>query len=106
GLRAGQARQQALRNLSLRTGLEDIENFTALLVQTDKFGTNIAQALRVHADSMRTTRRLRAEELAAKLPVKLLFPLVFFIFPSLFIVLLGSAVIQMVRVLFPTMNGQ
>jgi tight adherence protein C len=75
-------------------------------VQTDRFGTSIGQALRVHADSMRSTRRLKAEELAAKLPVKLLFPLIFFIFPSMFIVLLGPASIQMVRVLFPTLNGQ
>jgi tight adherence protein C len=106
GLRAGQTRQQALRNLGLRTGLEDIENFTALLVQTDKFGTNIAQALRVHADSMRTTRRLRAEELAAKVPVKLLFPLVFFIFPSLFVVIMGPGIIQIARTLLPSLGGK
>jgi len=105
-LRTGVSRQEALRNFAHRTGLEEARNLVALLIQTDRFGTSIGQALRVHADAMRTTRRLRAEELAAKLPVKLLFPLVFFIFPSMFIVLLGSAVIQMVRVLFPTLNGQ
>jgi len=105
-LRSGVSRQEALRNFAHRTDLEEARNLVALLVQTDRFGTSIGQALRVHADAMRTTRRLRAEELAAKMPVKLLFPLVFFIFPSMFIVLLGSAVIQMVRVLFPTMNGQ
>ena len=105
-LRTGVSRQEALRNFAHRTDLEEARNLVALLVQTDRFGTSIGQALRVHADAMRTTRRLKAEELAAKLPVKLLFPLIFFIFPSMFIVLLGSAVIQMVRVLFPTMNGQ
>ena len=105
-LRTGVSRQEALRNFAHRTGLEEARNLVALLIQTDRFGTSIGQALRVHADAMRTTRRLRAEELAAKLPVKLLFQLVFFIFPSMFIVLLGSAVIQMVRVLFPTLNGQ
>ena len=67
---------------------------------------SLAQALRVHSDAMRSTRRLKAEEMAAKLPVKLLFPLIFFIFPSMFIVLIGPACIQMVRVLFPAMNGQ
>jgi len=74
-------------------------------VQTDRFGTSIGQALRVHADAMRTTRRLKAEELAAKLPVKLLFPLIFFIFPSIFIVVIGPAAIKAVRLLFPALSG-
>ena len=86
-LRTGVSRQEALRNFAHRTDMEEARNLVALLVQTDRFGTSIGQALRVHADSMRTTRRLKAEELAAKLPVKLLFPLIFFIFPSMFIVL-------------------
>lgn len=105
-LRTGASRQEALRNLAHRTDLEEVRNLVALLVQTDRFGTSIGQALRVHADSMRTTRRLKAEELAAKLPVKLLLPLIFFIFPSMFIVLIGPACIKMVRVLFPALNGQ
>ena len=105
-LRTGVSRQEALRNIALRTDLEEVRNLVALLIQTDRFGTSIGQALRVHADSMRTTRRLRAEELAAKLPVKLLFPLVFFIFPSMFIVIIGPAAIKMVRVIFPAMAGQ
>ena len=105
-LRTGSSRQEALRNLAYRTDLEEVRNLVALLVQTDRFGTSIGQALRVHADSMRTTRRLKAEELAAKLPVKLLLPLIFFIFPSMFIVLIGPACIKMVRVLFPALNGQ
>jgi tight adherence protein C len=104
-LRTGVARQEALRNLAHRTDLEEVRNLVALLVQTDRFGTSIGQALRVHADSMRTTRRLRAEELAAKLPVKLLIPLIFFIFPSMFMVVIGPACIKMIRVLFPAMTG-
>jgi tight adherence protein C len=104
-LRTGAVRQEALRNLAHRTDLEEVRNLVAMLVQTDRFGTSIGQALRVHADAMRTMRRLKAEEMAAKLPVKLLFPLIFFIFPSMFIVLLGSAAIQMIRVLLPTLNG-
>jgi tight adherence protein C len=105
-LRTGVSRQEALRNLAYRTDMEEVRNLVALLVQTDRFGTSIAQALRVHSDAMRSTRRLKAEEMAAKLPVELLFPLIFFIFPSMFIVLIGPACIQMVRVLFPAMNGQ
>jgi tight adherence protein C len=102
-LRAGQSRQNALRNLSLRTDLEDVNNFTTLLIQTDNFGTSIGQALRVHSDTMRTKRHHRAEEAAAKLPVKLLFPLIFFIFPSMFVVIMGPAVIRIMRVLLPSM---
>jgi tight adherence protein C len=105
GLRAGQSRQDALRNLSLRTGLEDVKTFTSLLVQTDKFGTNVAQALRVHAESMRTKRRLRAEEIAAKIPAKLMFPLICFILPCLVVVVIGPGIIRIVRVLLPTLGG-
>ena len=104
-LRTGIQRQEALRNLAHRTNLDEVRNLVALLVQTDRFGTSIAQALRVHADSMRTTRKLKAEELAAKLPVKLLLPLIFFIFPSMFIVTVGPACIKMVRGLFPALAG-
>jgi tight adherence protein C len=105
-LRAGVQRQDALRNLAQRTNLDDVKNLVALLVQTDRFGTSIGQALRVHADAMRMTRRLKAEELAAKLPVKLLLPLIFFIFPCMFIVTIGPAVIKIVKVLFPAFAGQ
>jgi tight adherence protein C len=103
-LRAGQSRANALRNLSLRTDLEDVNNFTTLLIQTDNFGTSIGQALRVHSDTMRTKRHHRAEEMAAKLPVKLLFPLIFFIFPSMFVVIMGPAIIQIMRILLPTLS--
>lgn len=102
-MRAGQGRQEALRGLGTRTDLEDVHNLVTLLIQTDRFGTSIAQTLRVHSDTMRTKRHQRAEALAAKLPVKLLFPLIFFIFPSLFIAILGPAVIQIYRVLLPTL---
>lgn len=104
-MRAGQSRQEALRGLSTRTDLEDVHNLVTLLIQTDRFGTSIAQTLRVHSDTMRTKRHQRAEAMAAKLPVKLLFPLIFFIFPSLFIAILGPAAIQIYRVLLPTLGS-
>jgi tight adherence protein C len=103
-LRAGKLRRDALRNLALRTDLEDVSSFVTLLIQTDKFGTSVAKALRVHSDSMRTKRQQRAEEIAAKLPVKLVFPLILFIFPSLFVAILGPAAIRIFRVLLPTMG--
>jgi tight adherence protein C len=105
-LRAGRTREQALRNLALRTGVEEIESLVSMLVQADRFGTSIAASLRVHSDTLRTTRRLRAEEAAAKIALKLLFPLIFFIFPSLLLVLMGPAFINIYRVLLPTLAGQ
>jgi tight adherence protein C len=105
-LKAGKDRREALRNLAERMDLEDVSSFVTLLIQTDKFGTSVAQALRVHSEAMRTKRFQKAEELATKLPVKLLFPLILFIFPSLFITVLGPAVIQIFRTLLPRMGGQ
>jgi tight adherence protein C len=105
-LRTGLSRAEALKNLSRRIDLEEVSSLVALLIQTDKFGTSIGQALRVHSDSMRVNRQLRAEELAAKLPVKLLFPLVFFIFPSLFVIIVGPAAIKIARSLMPALGGQ
>ena len=96
-LRAGKTRLEALRNLARRANLEDMNSLITLLVQTEKFGTSIAQALRVYSDTFRTKRYQAAEELAAKLPVKLLFPLIFFIFPAIFVVILGPAVIQIIQ---------
>jgi tight adherence protein C len=93
-LRAGKQRQEALKNLALRTHLDEINSLTTLLTQTDKFGTSMADALRVYSDTYRTERYQRAEELAAKIPVKLIFPMLFFIFPSLFLVILGPAAIS------------
>lgn len=98
-IRAGTAREDALRNLAERTGLADIASLTAMLIQTDRFGTSVAQALRIHADTMRTKRRQRAEEAAAKTTIKLVFPLVFCIFPALFVVILGPALIQIMQAL-------
>ncbi len=98
-LRAGKERHDALRNLALRTNLSEINSLVTLLVQTDKFGTSMANALRVYSDTYRTERYQKAEELAAKLPVKLLFPLGVFIFPALFVVLLGPAAISIYKAL-------
>ncbi|MCK9228794.1 MAG: type II secretion system F family protein [Syntrophorhabdaceae bacterium] len=96
-LRAGKLRRDALRNLAMRTDSEDVQSFVTLLIQTEKFGTNVAQAMRVQADSMRTRRAQKVEQLAATLAVKLLFPTILLIFPSLFLVLLGPALIRAFR---------
>jgi tight adherence protein C len=99
-IRAGKPRLEAFKNFAERTKVEDVQSLVAMLVQTDRFGTSIAQALRTHADVLRTKRRQRAEEKAAKLGVKLVFPLVLCLFPALYVVTLGPAVIQFVRVFF------
>lgn len=99
-IRAGRAREEALRNLGERTGVEDIKSLVAILVQTDRFGTSIADSLRVFADSMRIKRRQRAEEMVAKAAVKLIFPLLLFIFPALLIVLMGPALIKMYELFY------
>jgi tight adherence protein C len=104
-LRAGGTRERALRNLAHRTGVEEIETLVALLVQSDRFGTSVAESLRVHSETMRSKRKLLAEEAAAKIPLKLLFPLIFFVFPSLLVVLLGPAFISIYRTLLPTLGA-
>jgi tight adherence protein C len=104
-LRAGSSKEKALRNLSLRTGVEDVDTLVAMLIQAERFGTSVADSLRVHSDALRTKRRLRAEEAAAKIPIKLLFPLIFCIFPSMMLVLLGPAFIRILRVFFPLVQG-
>lgn len=104
-MRSGFAKEKALRNFSLRTGVEDIEAFCAMLIQAERFGTSIGASLRVLSDMLRTRRRMRAEEMAAKIALKLLFPLIFCIFPALLVVLLGPAFIHIYRVLLPTMTG-
>jgi tight adherence protein C len=96
-IRAGTPRDESLRNLGERTGLGDLKSLTAMLVQTDRFGTSIATALRVHSDTMRVKRRQRAEEAAAKTTIKLVFPLVLFIFPAMFVVILGPAVLHILE---------
>jgi tight adherence protein C len=96
---AGKPRAEALRNLSARTGVDDMRSLVAMLVQTDKLGTSIAASLRIQADSLRTKRRNRAEEAARKVAVKLVFPLVLFIFPELLVVLIGPGMISLFRAL-------
>ena len=100
-LRAGKGRVDALRNLAERTGVDDIVSLVAMLVQTDKFGTSVAQSLRVHSETVRTKRRQRAEEAAAKTGVKMVFPLVFCIFPAIWVVTIGPAVIKFIEVIVP-----
>ncbi len=104
-LRAGSPRDRALRNLAMRTGVEEVEGFVTMIIQADRFGTSIAQSLRVHSETVRTRRRQKAEEAAAKIPLKLLFPLIFCIFPALMLVIIGPAVIQMLRVVLPAMGA-
>jgi tight adherence protein C len=98
-IRVGRERDEALRNLAERTGVDDLRSLVATLIQTDKFGTSIAKALRVFSDSLRTKRRQRAEQEAQKAAVKLLFPLACFLFPTLFIAILGPAALNLIDVL-------
>jgi tight adherence protein C len=101
----GRSRSDALRNLAERTGVEDLRALVAILIQTDKFGTSVGQALRTFSESMRSKRRQRAEEQAAKLAIKMVIPMVLFIFPGVFIVILGPAFITIIRDLLPTLAG-
>ena len=98
-IRVGREREEALRNLAERTGVDDLRSLVAMLIQTDRFGTSIAKAIRVFSDSLRTKRRQRAEQAAQKAAVKLLFPLACFLFPTLFIAILGPALIQLMDTL-------
>jgi tight adherence protein C len=104
-IRAGLTRSQALRNFADRSGVDEARSLVAVLIQSDKLGTSIAQALRVHAQGMRTRRRQRAEEAARKTAVKLLFPLIFCIFPELMVVILAPAMIQILRALADSARG-
>jgi tight adherence protein C len=104
--RAGSTREQALRNLALRTGVEEISTFATMLSQADKFGTSVGESLRIFSDDLRYKRQIRAEQVAAKLPTKMLFPLVLCIFPAVSMVILGPAGVQVYRVLLPMMAGQ
>jgi tight adherence protein C len=104
-LRAGQAREQALRHLALRTGVQEIATFALMLKQADRFGTSIGDSLRGYSDELRHKRMVRAEEVAARVPTKMLLPLVLCIFPSIIMVVMGPAAIQIVRTLMP-MFGQ
>ncbi|MDH5298306.1 MAG: type II secretion system F family protein, partial [Desulfobulbaceae bacterium] len=103
-VRAGRPREESYKEMAVRTGVADIHNLMTVLLQTSRFGTSVAEALRIHSDAMRVKRRQLAEELAAKAAVKLLIPLVFFIFPAFFVVLLGPAVIRVIRTLVPALG--
>jgi tight adherence protein C len=105
-MRAGKPRVEALRNLVDRTGVDDIRSLVGTLIQTDRFGTSVAQALRVHSDSLRTERRQRAEEQAAKTTIKMVPPLVLFVLPSIMFVTIGPAVISLIRELGPVSGGK
>jgi tight adherence protein C len=100
-LRAGKPRAEALRNLADRTGVDDLSSLVTMLIQTDKFGTSVAQSLRVYSETLRTKRRQRAEEAAAKTGVKMVFPLVTCIFPAIWVITIGPAAIKFITVLFP-----
>ena len=103
-LQMGRPRVEVLHELGVRTGVSDLRSLAGVLIQADKFGSSVAHALRVQSDSMRTRRRQMAEEKAAKTAVKLIFPLVLFIFPGIFVILVGPAAITMVREMFPKMS--
>ena len=104
-IRAGGSREKALRNLALRTGVEEVGTFATMLTQADKFGTSIGDSLRVFSDELRHKRQIRAEEAAAKVPTKMLFPLVTCIFPAVIMVIIGPAIIQIVRTILPMLTG-
>ncbi len=104
-MRSGFSKERALRNLALRSGVEDVDALVAMLVQAERFGTSMGESLRVHADNLRRKRAVVAQEAAAKVALKLLFPLIFCIFPALMIVLLGPASIQMKTVLLPAAHA-
>lgn len=99
-IRVGRSREEALRNLAERTGVDDIRSFVALLIQSDRYGSSIAKAVRVFADSLRTKRRQRAEQASQKAALKLLFPLTMFLFPVIILVVLGPAILNLIDVLF------
>lgn len=105
-MRAGSTREKSLRNLALRSGVEEIGTFATMLTQADRFGTSIGESLRVFSDDLRHKRQVRAEELAAKVPTKMLLPLVLCIFPCVSLVILTPAAIRIVRIVMPMLNGQ
>ncbi|WP_426087381.1 type II secretion system F family protein [Janthinobacterium sp. PSPC1-1] len=105
-MRAGFSKEKALRNLALRSGVEDVDTLVAMLIQSERFGTSMGDSLRVHSENLRSKRSLLAEEAAAKIALKLLFPLIFCVFPTLMLVLMGPAVIEVYRVLVPAMASR
>jgi len=105
-MRAGFSKEKALRNFALRTGVENVDTLVAMLIQSERFGTSMGDSLRVHAENLRQKRSLVAEEAAAKVALKLMFPLIFCIFPTLLVVLMGPAAIHMSHEVLPMMSGQ
>ena len=105
-MRAGFSKEKALRNLALRSGVDDVDTLVAMLIQSERFGTSMGDSLRVHSENLRSKRSLLAEEAAAKIALKLLFPLIFCVFPTLMLVLMGPAVIEVYRVLVPAMASR
>ena len=105
-VRAGGTREKALKNLARRTGVEELDTFAVMMTQADKFGTSVGDSLRVFSDDLRHKRQTRAEERAAKVPTMMLIPLVLFIFPSIIMVIMGPAAIQIIRTLMPIITGQ
>ena len=105
-MRAGFSKEKALRNLALRSGVEDVDTLVAMLIQSERFGTSMGDSLRVHSENLRGKRSLMAEEAAATIALKLLFPLIFCVFPTLMLVLMGPAVIEVYRVLVPAMASR
>lgn len=105
-MRAGFSKEKALRNFALRSGVDDVDTLVAMLIQSERFGTSVGDSLRVHAENLRHKRRVLAEECAAKIGLKLLFPLIFCIFPTLLMVLLGPAAMQISRTLGALPSGQ
>jgi tight adherence protein C len=105
-MRAGASRSQALRNMALRSGIEEIGTFATMLSQSDKFGTSVADSLRVFSEDLRHKRQVRAEEHAAKVPTKMLVPLALFIFPAIIMVVLGPAIVIIVRTIGPILSAR
>lgn len=104
-VRAGISREDALKNMNIRIGVSEMNSLTTVLSQTSRFGTSLAKALRIHSDSMRTKRRQMAEGMAAKATVKMVFPLVLFIFPAIFVVLVGPGALKIIKYLMPAFGG-
>jgi len=104
-MRAGFSKEKALRNFALRTGVEDVDTLVAMLIQSERFGTSMGDSLRVHSENLRQKRSLLAEEAAAKISLKLMIPLIFCIFPTLLVVLMGPAAIHMAHEVLPMMSG-
>jgi tight adherence protein C len=104
-LRTGYSKEQALRNLAERTGVDEVEYFVTTLIQSDRFGTSMTESLRIHSENLRVKRKQKAEEAAEKISLKLLFPLIFLIFPTLMLILAGPAMLQIYRLLLPSLGS-